>query len=227
MTTNVLFGSAACSSLNRSGWSRSPTISSTGTRLCLNPLRAERARVLRGIHAAHHRALLGRRRGHSGRGALDHGLRERLTGDQMLDEQRIPLVVARAEPLARARRDRQEPVWVGLEQLERDRSAHRVADDVRLLDVQVIEQARDVVHHLDAVGAGVVRLAAPPVAAAIHGDDVVVVGEPGADRVPHREVRREAVDQDDRLAGPARDVVDGHAVRIERGVHGLRPRGER
>ncbi len=76
-----------------------------------------------------------------------------------------------------------------LEQLQRDRAAHRVPDHVCACDVQVIEETRDVVHHLDAVGTGLVRFAAAAVAAAVHRNDPVAARQRGVHGIPHREIR--------------------------------------
>jgi hypothetical protein len=96
--------------------------------------------------------------------------------------------------------------------------AHRIADDVRFLDVEVVEQPYDVVDHLNAVARGVVRLVALAVAAAVERDDAEVLREriDDARRAPVRvEARRESMHKDDRLAAADLHVVDLDAGRVE------------
>ncbi len=81
--------------------------------------------------------------------------------------------------------------------------------------MQVIEQADYVVHHLDAIVAGVVGFATTPVAAAIDGDDAITAGELSRNRIPRFCGRRKAMDENYRFACPVHHVANRHAIRIE------------
>ena len=93
-------------------------------------------------------------------------------------------------------------------------AAEREPDDVRAVDLQVVEQARHVERLLPAVLLRVVRLAAPAGAARVVGDDAEILREVGdhTGRDPGLQVGRPAVQQHDRLALAAIDVVDADAV---------------
>ena len=74
-----------------------------------------------------------------------------------------------ARPARAEHRHREQSTWVSDQELTRDRAAHRVADDVRAVDFQVIEQTNDVSDHLRIpVLIDIVRLAALAVSAAVH-----------------------------------------------------------
>ena len=65
---------------------------------------------------------------------------------------------------------------MGGDQLRHDMRAHRVADDMRPRDVEVVEQAQDVEAHLGPVLGGVMRLPLLP-ATRIRGNNAVPRGE--------------------------------------------------
>ena len=91
----------------------------------------------------------------------------------------------------------------------------REPDDMRAIRLQRVEKARTS-RLLPAIGLGVVRLAALARAAGIEGDDTKVllqVGDPaGFD--PALQAGGAAMQQHDRLAPAAVDVVDLHTVEI-------------
>ena len=92
------------------------------------------------------------------------------------------------------------------------------------LNLKVVEQAYDVLQHLQAIGRRIVRFAALAVAAAVHGDELVslkgtiekAVVDPGGFYVA-----RQSVEQDDGWPAALGDVADGHAVRIKETVLGF------
>ena len=96
------------------------------------------------------------------------------------------------------------------EQLRHGAAAEREADDVRAVDLQEIEQARHVERLLAAVLPGIVRRAALALPARVIGDDAEILGESvdHAGRDPAFQAGRAAVQQHDRLALAAVDVVD-------------------
>src|SRR5687768_1827452 len=105
-----------------------------------------------------------------------------------------------------------------------DRGAHRVPNDVRAAQLEMIEQADDVEAHLAAVGAGLMRLAALAVAAGIERDDAVALRQrrkhPGID--PALQAATIAMDQDDRITATLFDVTDADAVGVEKSILGER-----
>ena len=65
-----------------------------------------------------------------------------------------------------------------------DAAAERVADDVRLLELEVVDQCADVVGHQPDVD-GSVDVGRPTMALQVDCDDLVVVGELRKDRREH------------------------------------------
>ena len=94
---------------------------------------------------------------------------------------------------------------------ERHAAAERVADDVRLVEPEVVDQRRDVVGHQPHVDRSVdVGGAAVPLQ--VDGDDLVALGQRGQDRPEHLARPEPAVQQDQRPPGPVGLVVEVDAV---------------
>jgi hypothetical protein len=84
---------------------------------------------------------------------------------------------ARAQPSHAAERSGQGSIGVLGDELQRDHPAHRVADDVRLLDFQMVEQKHNVFDPSLAVGRGIRRLVRFAVARQIECDDPMIFCE--------------------------------------------------
>jgi hypothetical protein len=121
----------------------------------------------------------------------------------------------RASRAGRLRRG-EEALRVQGQQLRHRAGAEREADDVGALELEMIEQARHVERLLPPIGLGVARLAALAGAAGVEGDDaeilLQVADHAGGD--PALQGGGASVQQYDRLALAAVDVVDLHAVKI-------------
>src|SRR5205085_878019 len=104
------------------------------------------------------------------------------------------------------------------------------ADEVRLLDLQMIEQPHDILGHLLAVQLGIAGLAAAAVTAAVHADDLIGLGQRPGDawELPLQiAVEGEAMEQYHRHTLSLDDGVDLHAARVEKAVGGTEgARGE-
>lgn len=99
--------------------------------------------------------------------------------------------------------------------LHGDHAAHRVAHDVRFLDLQVIEQEDDVLDQLEAVGFLLLGPVRASMSRQIDGDHSVILGEVAEDtRDPPVDVgaRVQPMDQDHRLPFAAVEVVDPHPI---------------
>jgi hypothetical protein len=109
-------------------------------------------------------------------------------------------------------------------------ASHRVADDVRLRNVQVVHQPRHVLDDGEAVLRRIVRLVALAVAAHVERDDAELLRQRVDDsRLSPIGVKRrgKAVDQHDRLAPSDVDVTDLDAARVEERIGILRLDGTR
>ena len=125
-------------------------------------------------------------------------------------------------------RDAREAIGIGRDQPAGEDRAERVADDVRALDLQVIEKPHDILRELVAVRFRIVRLAALAVAAQIHRDGAMVL----RDRREHavgNEVPIEragvAVQHDHRRPRALLDITNLHAVRVEESIRRRRRLG--
>jgi hypothetical protein len=114
------------------------------------------------------------------------------------------------------------------DELAGNSASHRVADDVRLRDVQVVHQPRHVLDDGEAVLRRVVRLVALAMAAHVERDDSKRLRQRVDDfRLAPVDVKRrgKAVDQHHRLAPSDVDVTDLDAARVEERIGVLRPDG--
>ena len=93
-------------------------------------------------------------------------------------------------------------IGVGDEEAEADLAAHRVADVVDFLELQMVEQVGDVLDHLSAIALGVVWLVAPAVATKVEADDA-----PAGPRQRVHPARAHPVDLE--VAGEAMDEDGG------------------
>ena len=94
---------------------------------------------------------------------------------------------------------------------QRHAAAERVADDVRLLEPEVVDEGRDVVGHEPDVDRPIdVRGAAVPLE--VDRDDLVALGQRGEYRPEHLARHEPAVEQDHRSPGPVGLVVEVDAV---------------
>ena len=102
------------------------------------------------------------------------------------------------------------------EELRHGAGAERETDDVRTVELQCVEQARHVERLLPAIGFRLARLVALAGAAGVERDDAEILRQIGdhAGRDPALEVRCAAMQQHDRLALAAVDVVDLDAAEI-------------
>ena len=127
------------------------------------------------------------------------------------------------------KRHAEQAIGIDRDQPARDGRAKRVADDVRALDLEVIEQPDHVLGELVAVRFRIVRLAALAVGAQVHRDRSVIPGDRReyavGDEVPI-ERARVAVEHDHRRSGALLDVADLHAVRIEKPIRRRRWLGD-
>jgi hypothetical protein len=110
-------------------------------------------------------------------------------------------------------------------QFRRQAGAHGVADDVRLGDLQVIEQADDVFHHLKAVFRGIARFAAAAMPAEVEGQHPVVRRQGLEDAAvgPFFGAATEAVDEHDGVPLASVQVADADSP----GFEALLSRGQR
>src|SRR4051812_3756095 len=148
---------------------------------------------------------------------LAHGpLGELLVAREPLDDA-LALSAVVVRPAA-ARRDRHDAARApALGHLERQRAAHRVAGEVRLLDAQRVEERLEVVARLDERLRALRRRRATVVAVQRGRDDLEARDEVGNDRQPTAPGRGEAVHQHQRLAGTGaiqRRRALTHATRI-------------
>jgi hypothetical protein len=98
-------------------------------------------------------------------------------------------------------------------EVERREAAHRQPDDVRLVDLQVIENGQDVVGCADlAVARGLLRHIRRRVAARAPGDAAMALAEMAHLHLPRAVVGGELVDEDDGRARAGLLVVELHAV---------------
>ena len=98
-------------------------------------------------------------------------------------------------------------------------SPHRVADDVGLLDFQVVHQPNHVLNKLRPVGFVLGRFVRLPVARHVDRDHLKVLGQQRgrAGQVPiDKPARQPAVNQHYRLAFATHRVRDLHALGVER-----------
>ena len=94
---------------------------------------------------------------------------------------------------------------------ERDAAAERVADEVGLLEPEVVDEGRDVVGHEPDVDRPIdVGGAAVPLE--VDRDDLVALGQRREDRPEHLARAEPAVEQDQRPPGPVGLVVEVDAV---------------
>ena len=63
------------------------------------------------------------------------------------------------------------------EEFHGDHAAHRIAHHVRLLDIEVVEESDDVLHHFNSIGLILFGLARSAVTADIHCNDLVIFGQ--------------------------------------------------
>ena len=106
--------------------------------------------------------------------------------------------------------------------LHRDAAAKRVADDVGLIELKMVDERRDIVgHELDVDWP--IDVGRPSVPLEVRRDDLVVRRQDGDDRSEHLARREPAVQQDQRSAGAVRLVVHVEAVDVGvlAGAHGL------
>ena len=96
---------------------------------------------------------------------------------------------------------------------ERDAATERVADDVRLVEPEVVDERRDVVGHEPDVDRAI-DVGRPAVTLEVDRDDLVVRGEGGQDRPEHLARAEPAVEQDQRPAAAVRLVVEVDAVDV-------------
>jgi hypothetical protein len=101
-----------------------------------------------------------------------------------------------------------------------DERARRIADEVGLLDLEVVEEADHVGRHLRAVLLDFVRLVAlavPPAVEGNHHEPVLPLELRVAGPVPppHAGIGHPAVDEDDGFPLPLRDIANLHAGGIK------------
>ena len=94
---------------------------------------------------------------------------------------------------------------------QRDAAAERVADDVRLLQPEVVDEGRDVVGHEPDVDRPI-DVGGAPVPLEVDRDDLVALRQRGEDRPEHLARHEPAVQQDQRPPGPVGLVVEVDAV---------------
>ena len=115
--------------------------------------------------------------------------------------------------------------------LSGDVASQGVAHDMRTVDVQVVEETKDVQDHLFAILVGVIRLSAPTVPPAVEGDHSIArpsecLHDTG--RLPMTGVgARKSMNEQDGFALPLIDIVDLDAVRIKELSRGLGVRDRR
>jgi hypothetical protein len=108
--------------------------------------------------------------------------------------------------------------------LQRGISAHRQADEVRLVDRKMIEHGDRIAHHvLVAVGGRIGWHVGRHIAARRIGDAAVALAELAHLRLPAAIVGGEFVHEQDRHALPGFLVVELHIVATDRVRHGRHP----
>ena len=131
---------------------------------------------------------------------------------------RVPACVPRSfagAPLAASspcrRGSPRDAVLVQDQELAGDHAAQRIADDIRLLDLQMIEQLPDVFHHLHAIRGLVFRRVRLAVAGQVQGDHAVMRGQEAEDagQLPiDLGAGIQAVNEHDRLSLARHDIMD-------------------
>ena len=96
---------------------------------------------------------------------------------------------------------------------ERDAATERIADQVRLVEPEVVDERRDVVGHEPDVERAI-DVGRPAVTLEIDRDDLVVRGEGGQGRPEHLAREEPAVEQDHRPAAAVHLVVEVDAVDV-------------
>src|SRR4051812_39884078 len=86
--------------------------------------------------------------------------------------------------------------------LARDERSHRVADQMRFLDFEVVEETHDIRRHFEAVLVRLMRLVALAMSTAVQSDDLEAgcrgeLGVSGAILPPHAGISHPAVNQND------------------------------
>src|SRR5262249_45659871 len=116
--------------------------------------------------------------------------------------------------------DAEDALGAGRGHLPGDECPSRIADQMRALELEVVEQAYHVGRHLRAVFLHVARLVALAVPAAIQSDDLepfqtLQFGVAGLIPAPHAGIAHPAVDEENGFALPLRDIPNLYAVRVE------------
>src|SRR5262249_29760343 len=102
------------------------------------------------------------------------------------------------------------------EELRHRAGAEREADDMGAIELERVEQPRNIERLLAAISLRIVRLAAPAGAPRVKRDDAKILLQVGHDAGadPAVQARRAAMQQHDRLALAAVDVVDLHTIEL-------------
>ena len=132
----------------------------------------------------------------------------------------LPVIRREVEsPGPTSERGREKALGSHHQQVRRDHGSHRIANDVRSLQSQVIHQSDDVPAHLCPILLRIVRLATLPVTPAVQGDHAIPGSQEGLSDARCSPVpnvgNQEAVNEHDRLALSLVDVVDLNAVGVE------------